>query len=207
MAPEERTYREWCLDEHLFLNDLNEIGPVPVAAADVLVLSDMTTALGVGLAPFDLFNQMKQEYVSARFLLYAGLQPTEAHFSDRDVTLVNTLDYPAYGLAAEQVKMAFRMAYSLLDKVAYFLNEYLGLRIPETQVSFKKVWYEGKKPHGLRLDIQHLENMSLLGLFWLSKDLFERDLGFRDAIEPDARELETIRQNLEHKYLKLHMLD
>lgn len=42
------------------------------------------------------------------------------------------------------------------------------------------------------------------GLFWVSKDLFEDDLGFQDALEPNAQEWRNIRNGLEHRYLKLH---
>ena len=41
--------------------------------------------------------------------------------------------------------MAFRMAYSLLDKVAYFLNNYLALGIPERMVNFHTFWYIKQK--------------------------------------------------------------
>jgi hypothetical protein len=207
LTARERVYREWCLAAGLYLNDLNELGPEPVAAADVLMLPDLVTPLGAGPGLLGFFNQMKQEYVSARYLMYEGTHASGPHFSDRGVTLANTLDYPAYGLAVEQVKVAFRTAYSLLDKVAYFLNDYLGLGIPETQVSFKKVWYERKRPYGLRADVQRPRNLPLLGLFWLSKDLFEDDPGYTSVIEPDAQELAAIRQHLEHKYVKLHTSD
>jgi hypothetical protein len=43
----------------------------------------------------------------------------------------------------------------------------------------------------------------LRGLFWLSKDLF--DESFRSCTEPDAADLNTIRNHLEHKYLQLHL--
>lgn len=46
--------------------------------------------------------------------------------------------------------------------------------------------------------------MALRGLFWLSKDLYEKEPGFREAIEPDAQELSEIRNHIEHKYFKLH---
>jgi hypothetical protein len=41
-------------------------------------------------------------------------------------------------------------------------------------------------------------------LFSLSKDLFEDSEEFRLALEPDAQELHSIRNYLEHKYLKPH---
>jgi hypothetical protein len=97
------------------------------------------------------------------------------------------------------------VAYSLFDKIAYFLNDYLELKIPERAISFRSVWYEGqRKKDGLRQDFVACENLPLRGLFWLSKDLYENKQGFREAIEPVARELAEIRNHLEHKYLKLH---
>ena len=65
--------------------------------------------------------------------------------------MFNTLDYPSYSLAVERMKAAFRMAYSLFDKIAYFLNEYLRLGIPERNVSFRTLWYEDQqKKKGLK---------------------------------------------------------
>jgi LA2681-like HEPN len=42
-------------------------------------------------------------------------------------SLYNTLDYPTYSVAIEKVKAAYRLAYSLFDKIAFFLNAYLDL--------------------------------------------------------------------------------
>lgn len=42
------------------------------------------------------------------------------------------------------------------------------------------------------------------GLFWLSKDFYEKDEDFIEYIEPDAKELNTIRNHIAHKYLKVH---
>jgi tetratricopeptide (TPR) repeat protein len=207
MAHKERLYRTWCLTERLFLNDLNDLGTDPIAAADVLTLPSIVTPIK---APqpnaIGFFNQLKQEYVSARYLYYEGVTDDKVHFSDREVTLINTLDYPAYGLAVEKVKVAFRIAYSLLDKVAYFLNDYLGLGILEKRVSFRGLWYKGQDPRGgLRADVHRPDNAPLKGLFSLAKDLYEKTPGFSEAMEPDAREVAEIRNHLEHKYFKLHL--
>jgi tetratricopeptide (TPR) repeat protein len=207
MGRQERAYRTWCLADRLFLNDLNELDPDPIGAADVLSLPSLTTSIHSGPPnAIGFFNQLKQEYVTARYMYYEGTQTGRAHFSDRWVTLVNTLDYPAYGLPVEQVKIAFRLAYSILDKVAYFLNDYLSLQIPERNVSFRSLWYDRQEPaRGLRTDIHRTDNWPLKGLFWLAKDLYEKDAGFTEAIEPDGKEVADIRNHIEHKYFKLHV--
>lgn len=202
-SEQEIRYRKWCLENRLFLDPLNDLGPYPIAARDVF-----TIVVGIGEDPYyqGYFNQMKQEFVSARYLYYDGINADQPHFSDRDVLLYNTLDHPVYSIAAERVKAAFRIAYSLFDKIAYFLNDYLDLSIPEKQVNFRKFWYEKREEEkGLSHIFQKRENnWPLRGLFWLSKDLFENDSKFKESIEPDAQELADIRNHLEHKYLKLH---
>ncbi len=151
------------------------------------------------------YNQLKQEYASARYLYYEGTTSTTPHFSDKGVLLINTLDYPCYSLAVEKVKLAFRMAYSLLDKVSYFLNRYLALGIPQRKVNFRSFWYvKQQRKRGLLPGFGNCENWPLRGLFWLSKDLFEDAPEFRECLQPDAQELDSIRNHAEHKYLKLH---
>ena len=200
----ERAYRDWCLGEDLFLNPLNDLGPHAIAARDVLTLPDFVTEVGEPPVLIGLFNQMKQEFVSARWLLYDGTREGEPHFSDRDVLLYNTLDYPIYSLAIEKVKAAYRAAYSLFDKAGFFLNAYMNIGMQPNEVSFRRVWH-GKDATGeriVRTEFDQSENWPLRGLYWLSKDLFEHE--FRDAMDPDAQALAEIRNHLEHKYLKVH---
>jgi hypothetical protein len=201
----ERQYRRWCLEKTLFLNPLNDLGPNPVAARDRLVPPGIVVKLDEGPHYPGFFNQLKQEFVSARYLLYEGLHACRPHFSDRGVLLFNTLDYPVYSLAAEKMRLAYRMAYSLFDKIAFFLSHYLRLRIPERSVNFRTCWYDNsRREDGLRPEFRTRKNWPLRGLFWLSKDLYERRAGFKEALEPDAQQLDDIRNHLEHKYLKLH---
>lgn len=204
-SEEEVAYRKWCLEHRLFLNPLNDLGPHEIAARDVFSKPAIVTGLNEGPYFLGLFNQMKQEFVSARYLYYEGIHTQGPHFSDREVLLYNTLDYPTYSLTAEKVKFAFRAAYSLLDKMAFFLNRYLGLSISARRITFKTFWYDRQsKERGLRSELREMQSWPLRGLFWLGKDLYEDEPGFREAMEPDAQQLADIRNHLEHKYLKLH---
>jgi len=196
----ERQYRRWCLDNVLFLNPLNDIEAASIAAQDILTLPDFITSIGEPPIVVGMFNELKQGFVSARWMLWEGMQSDGPHLSDRDVLLFNTLDYAAFGLSVEKVKIAFRMAYSILDKIAYFLNYYLALDIPEQQVSFRKIWLDGSGK--MRDAFATSENWPIRGLYWLSKDLFEKEM--RDSTEPDSRALAELRNHLEHKYVKVH---
>ena len=203
-SADERAYRTWCLHNTLFLNPLNDLAAHTIGAQDVLTLPDLVTSLDEPPVVTGFFNQMKQEFVSARWEYYLGLQAHSPHFSDRSVLLYNTLDYPAYGLAVERVKSAYKYAYSLFDKIAFFLNHYLELGIKPSQVSFRSIWREknGDPVHPVREAFWNSENWPLRGLFWLSKDLFDE----RQSVvtDPDARALHELRIHLEHRYVKVH---
>jgi hypothetical protein len=201
----ERSYRRWCLSNCLFLNPLNDLGPHDIAAQDVLTLPTYRTPITEGPTLIGFFNQMKQEFVSARWLLYDGSHTSKRHFSDGNVKLHNTNDYPSYSLSVEKVKLAFRSAYSLLDKIAFFLNDYLELRIPERAVSFHSIWFEKRDKKTLRTDFQDSANWPLRGLYWLAKDFVDED--FRSSTAPDARDFYDIRNHLEHKYLKVRLME
>tara|TARA_R110002051_G_scaffold269600_1_gene329786 strand:+ start:1940 stop:3481 length:1542 start_codon:yes stop_codon:yes gene_type:complete len=197
----EQSYRRWCLNNHLFLNPLNDVGPIPLAARDVFALPGFVVPISKPPILIGFFNQMKQEFVSARWLYYEALNASEMHFSDKDVSLFNTLDYPSYSLSVEKLKLAYRSAYSIFDKIAFFLNEYMDLGMKPDEISFAKVW-RAKWGEPVRGVFEDSENLPLRGLFWLSKDFFYRHL--QEVTEPDARALRDIRNHLEHKYFKVH---
>jgi hypothetical protein len=202
----ERAYRRWCLEHRLFLCPLNDLGPHVAAAVDDLMLPPLLESLNDrpdGHLPppiVGFFSQMKQEYASARFTLFEGMSSTQIHFSDRDVTLTDTLDYPLYSLANERVRTAFRIAYSLLDKVAFLVDRYWALGKAANRISFKSVWMMENKAQLLPRFEAH-DNLPLRGLFWLSKELFDDKL--KQTTAADARELHAIRNALEHTYLRV----
>src|SRR3546814_1717379 len=103
-SSEERDYRTWCLRNALFLNPLNDIAAHSIAAQDILTLPDLVSSIDEPPILIGFFNQMKQEYVSARWEYYLGIQAKRPPSSDRKVLLYNTLDYPSYGLAVARVR-------------------------------------------------------------------------------------------------------
>jgi LA2681-like HEPN len=148
----------------------------------------MTLGLGEGEYYQGFFNELKQEFVSARYLLFEGLAAKAPHFSDRDVTIADTLDQPVYSLASQKLRLAFRSASSLFDKAAVFLNYYLALEIPERQVTFRTIWYTKQdRTHGIRSEFRDRENAWIRALFALSLDTFDNAVGFADVSEPDAK--------------------
>ena len=204
----ERTYRSWVLHNRLFINPLNDCGAATISAQDIVTLPSIRTSLLSSSykppAIFGFYNQMKQELASARYLLFEGLHSDGPHFSDKNNLLYNTLDYPSYSLATEKIRSAYKISYSLFDKIAFFINHYFNVGCPERQVNFRSIWYEhkGSPPGTLRAIFDNRSNWPLRGLYWLSKDLFDNEI--RTFTEPDAEALADIRNHLEHKYLQIH---
>ena len=94
------------------------------------------------------------------------------------------------------------MAYSLFDKIAFFINDYFKVGLSERQVSFRSVWYQrGGIPKSLNAIFRDRHNWPLRGLFWLSKDLYEP--AFQEATDPDAEGLAHL-SHLEHKYCQVN---
>lgn len=202
----ERAYRQWCLEMRLFLCPLNDLGPHVAAATDDLMLPGIAERFDE--RPDDaspppiigFFSQIKQEYASARFMLFEGVSSTAVHFSDRNVALIDTLDYPLYSLASERIRSAFRIAYSLLDKIAFLVDRYWKLGKVTGRINFKNVWMVENKQR-LLPKLENSNNWPLRGLFWLSKELFDEQL--KQTTASDARELHAIRNALEHNYLRV----
>lgn len=201
-----RSYREWCLELHLYINPLNDLSDYTVASHDILHLPSMTVPNGDPPKYQTLFNQIKQEYATSRFLFFEGTQPHKPHYSDKDVKLIDTLEYAEYSYHMEKVKITYRLVYSLFDKIAYLLNDYLQIGLKRKHISFRSLWHDNLKGKRiLRLRFQNNTNLALRGLYWLSKDLLnvDEEEAHGKVLEPDSQSLAKIRNHIEHKSFKV----
>jgi len=210
----ERSYRTWALENRLFLNPLNDLWCKDIAANDVLTFPSIivdTEDLKIGNPPevYGIFNQLKQEYVSARYMLFDAVCESSngVHFSDKRVKLYDLMDYRCYRLWIEKTKMAFLSAHAIFDKIAYLVNEYWQLALGAREISLKRCWFAKGKRSELAPPFESSRNWALRGLFWLSKDL-AGERGSSQPIQPDAWHISEIRNHIAHKYLKVfdHML-
>lgn len=199
---QERSYRQWCLDRRLFLNPMNDAFAASIAAHDPLGLPTHI-ATGVGITYLAFFNQMKQEYTYARWCLYAGSTAEKVHCADREVLLTMNGDSARYSIALEQVKTSFRAAYSVLDKVAYFVNHRWELGVAETRVDFATIWTQPKGAHKGEVwpKLEASQNLWLQALYRLSLDIHNSD--DQAVAAPDARDIRILRNHLEHKFAKI----
>ena len=205
----EHAYRAWCLNNHLFLNPLNDL---PLAhscfAADVLKMPDLITDIEQTDVPifFGIFNQLKQEYIYARYLCYKGCSLRDKpHYADTQTHLVDLFDFPQYSIRIEELKTAFRLLYSIFDKVAFFLNAYWKLGIKERDISFHSIWKiqsgHGKRMYRHKNLHQAKDNSGIQSMWWMYKDF--NDI-FGNSPAPKRERLNILRNALEHKYVKVH---
>jgi hypothetical protein len=114
-------------------------------------------------------NQIKQDYITARFLLILSrYEKLDLSFVDKHVLIVDTLDSSIHNIRIQLVKTSFKVFYDILDKIAYFINDYLELGISEKEISFPQLWYTKKKT--ICKKIEDTKNLSLNALFNIHKD-------------------------------------
>ncbi|PKL84695.1 MAG: hypothetical protein CVV22_11640 [Ignavibacteriae bacterium HGW-Ignavibacteriae-1] len=209
-SKQEIAYRNWVLKKELFLNPLNDLCKYSIAASDELHLPNMIDSIKIEKKSyFGFFNNLKQEFVSARFLFYESTDNYKftPHFSDKGVLLYDvSIDFTLFNYDTEKLKYCFRSLYSIFDKIAYFINKYLNLEISDNKVDFSNVWYEkGNRRSGVfHNKIINSQNIFLRGLFWLHKDIYNNNDVSGYLTDPDAVKIKEIRNHLEHKYLKVH---
>ena len=197
-SEEEQRYRKWRLENRLFLNPLNDLETWPIAAHDIFHLPNHVYRIDERPRFVQYYDVLKQEYVSACLLLFEGIQTEKEHIADKGTQVYDHSDGSIGGARLEKQKLAFRGAYSILDKVAVFLNEYYELGKDIRRISFRNIWYDGKR---ISSQIPH-QNWRLRGLYALSLDLFDRE--FKETALPHSELINDVRNAAEHRYLQVY---
>lgn len=196
-----RFYTRFCLEQDLYLNTHivdrtaqasvgDEITPLLVTSA-----SDGDGEERVADIMFRL-NEIIESYITARMALVQSQYVCDDFSAiSEQTTLVNLLDYSASNIYVGHLKMAYKEAFSALDKIAILLNHYLGLGIPEERCYYRTVWYE-HDANGMPVDPRVIASMvkdqgwRLFGLY-----LLHHELGGKYA---------DIRNVLTHRYLRVY---
>jgi len=211
---QESMYVKWVLKTNLYLNPLNDLSKVgDKFAQDILHLPNMTFSAVDSdsdelLYPkyHTMFNQIKQDFITSRYYYYQGIKESRAvHFADKNTYLQGGYGRDLqYSIRLENVKSSLKLAYSTLDKVAFFINEYFDLGIKKKDVTFYSIWLtekKGKSGYQYSRNLLDIENPFLTALYWIRKDFSEKS---EYSSQPFSRVLSNIRQALEHKYIKIY---
>ena len=203
----ERFLIEFCLKNRLYLNICNFCQRCDAAIGDTAVIQKMIVPINKGkekgfikedpyLHLSAYLNQIKQDYITARFLLilsrYKGLN---LNFVDRRIKIIDTLDYSMHNIYVQLVKASFKNFYDILDKIACFINDCLELEIPDRKVNFRRVWYSNPKTRMIHKKIRNTKNFSLNALFDIHRD-------FEDG---PYKKLRKTRDALTHRFINIRM--
>lgn len=203
----EKEYRKWMLHNGLYMNALTGVWPHPVCASDVLHMPPhRAKTLSEPPHFISWFNQIKQEFIAARFFLFESINLYQPHFADRDTHLLDTLDAALHGIQIERMRASYRIAYGLFDKIAGLINAYFELGEKPGSVNIKSIWLT-KDRKDIRTEFKDRKNLPLRGMYWLAFDIVGGDPSDNESISPHAKALYKIRNALEHRCLIIREFD
>lgn len=213
-SEEESEYRNWCSKNKLFINPLNEIMSNYYAQSDPTHLPSFVAKIEDGPYLHGMYNNIKQEYASARYMYYYSMYKCNEHFSDKDVTIIDTLDYSHNSYKNELMKSSFRTLYSILDKIVYFINEFFDVGMEYGKVSYLNIWgFKGDNNESiLESRINETGNLYLKAISLICKEL--SSIGNLGSQVNEARQLKyfsndliliiaDIRNSMEHKFFRI----
>ncbi|MFA9395769.1 MAG: LA2681 family HEPN domain-containing protein [Halodesulfovibrio sp.] len=217
---EQKEYLQWCAKNKLFINDLNEVCEYEISYQDVLALPSFVQSINTTLTIHEElsyhgnFDELKNDYCYARYLFFSAqnISDDAPHFFNSTYQHVDDMSYSFNNLKIGHYKSAFRILYSLFDKVAYFISRFFNLNeikddkmvsIDSLFRNFKcKQWRKNWKPHE---KLKDSDNHFLHALFYILKDI--RDVANSSSvskwIDPDAKAFSDIRNAIEHRSLKI----
>lgn len=192
----------FCYNNRLYLNLCNFCQKCENAIGDTIAIRRMRTSFKNEKIEDDLFlvlssylNQIKMDFISARLnLILYQYEELDLKFVNDNVVIIDSLNYEMHNIRIQLIKDSFKSFYDILDKIAFFINEYFELGIEPWQIDFKKFWYVNFKEKVLREELD-FDNNGLKALF----DIHE------DILYGDEKKLNKIRNTLTHRVLKIKL--
>ena len=187
---------DFCLQNNLYLNVCNFCKKCNAAIGDTATIQSMIVPAKDNsyLVLSSYLNEIKQDYVVARLLIVLSRYPEmNLDFFDKYVTIINTLDSSINNVYVQLTKTSFKTFYDILDKIAFFINDYLKLGIREKYIDFSNIWYHDRNRKEIKQKILQTMNASLNALYDIHKDL---DYG-------TWRTKKEVRNALTHRFVKI----
>ena len=199
---EEEKYRAWTFENKLFLDPLNDL-----PKSSEILSNDQINLPRILVSPelHNMHSQIKQEFIFARYLYYEALQNVEeTHFADRYTKNINISENLLFSIRIEKMKTALRILYALLDKIAFFLNNYFELNMKSRSINFKSIWeiQDSKtklKPNEKKLNPQI--NYYINAIYWALKDMSKSLFYNSESTLLEIFEIDVLRNALEHRHV------
>lgn len=213
---EERYFR-WIAKHRLFINDLNDLCEEEFVFQDVVGLPSITQKIHTSLTLKEelvfhsSFDELRNEFTYARFLIFQAseLKEESEHFYNKTYSHVYDTLHAVDNLKTSHMKSAFRILYSIFDKISYFLAKYLNLALEDHNISFSGIFYKSGTIHP---KFKTSENYFLHALFYILKEVELERKNNKSDIEKQKSEyfsnlkkhrLAKIRNYLEHRSFRI----
>lgn len=201
----EKFYHEFCMKNRLYVNICDYCQKCDRSYGDVECIKKMTVKIDVSLDndPYlilsSYLNQIKMEFASSRlYLILSQFPKNNLEFIHENVTMIETYSYEMNNINIQLLKDSFNNFYNILDKIAYFINEYFELGEKKSKIYFKKIWYSkfdyNSSKNSIREEL-NINNPYLSALIDITEDL---NWG-------DKKILNDIRNKITHKYLNVQL--
>lgn len=192
----------YCLDNRLYLNLCNFCQRCENAIGDKIGIEKMIREIVETEKDDPLWvlssylNQLKMDYVSARFLLILSQYPDfDLDIITKHVLIVDTQFGEENDIRTQLLKDAFKNFFNILDKISYFMNDYLNLGVSQSSIGFQNVWFKkGKYNKGINEKLLKMDNEGLTALYDIYLELKKGNEKFY---------LRDTRNLLTHKYLRI----
>jgi len=182
----EKFYINFCVNERLFLNFHIHKNNCEASIVDPIFIS-LITDIDDNETFYRLaknINQIKEDYAIARLLLVQS-QYRKKEFDNisKRTTLINTLDYSQFNIYIGLLKSAFKEVLDILDKIAFFINDYFRFGLSERRIYFTSIW---ERNNEIRDEILESKNFSLYALYDIHRDIktnyYQKIKDIRNAI-------------------------
>lgn len=218
ISRKQKEYLEWCASNRLFLNDLNDSCEYPITYQDVFELPSFIQSLNASLTMSDElsyhgnYDELKNDYCYARYLIFSSkdIPDDTPHMFNSTYHQIEDMTYSINNLKVAQYKSAFRIVYSLFDKIAYLISRFFDLNELkyDKKISMDNLFRDftgGNKKWRPHKKLKDSGNHFIHALFYILKDI--RKVGDSDLVtkwlDPDAVAFADIRNAMEHRSLKI----
>lgn len=177
---QEGGYQKWICQHYLRINRFNDVEPDSMLSlCDNVKLPVIVDTPEKKALYESTFEEIKGSFISTRKILYSII--------NEDKNIMNM----------EMLKMAYKNFYSIFDKIAMFLSNYLDIKLKSYEVDFAKIW--NCKNGDIRQEILiHSQNMPLLGLYNIKLDVYGMKTDWY-VVDEQTKDLKMLRNYMEHK--------
>lgn len=208
----EQNYLTWVAKNKLFINDLNDVYDYQIVYQDIIGLPSMSYTvndmlnLREELVFHSIFDELRNDFCYARYLIFLAseIKSDSSHFYNLSYPHTNEGLNSIDNLKTSHLKSAFRILYSIFDKISYFLAKYLNLSYKQdSSISFNSMFGAKKNAQFQpRDELKNSKNCFIHALFYILKEIEKDNEDFSNNGNTQTK-LAFLRNHIEHRSFRI----